>query len=296
MRLISKQILLGFCLCLSSSPIFADGPALNPPASSSAAPILPVSATGNPPATFVDNPIFMKDLKTAAPAPASAIVEPKVWSGSFEAGINGSSGNTDVLNVRIAGNLRRETDENIFTSDLVYGTARQNGILNQDKALYNARDEILFGPDNPWALFTALQVEYDQFRDYEFRVGLFGGVSYTFLKDDNILFKGRIGLGETDEIGKTGVPSKWVTEALFGWDFDYKFTDRQKFTSSIDVYPSLTNFGQYRVRAKAAYEVLIDPSTGATLKVGIQDRYDTDPGFNYKRNDLDYFTAIMFKF
>ena len=67
------------------------------------------------------------------------------------------------------------------------------------------------------------------------------------------------------------------------------------FLSSVDMYPNLSQLGQYRVRARAGYEIVIAPEHGLVLRLGVQDRYDSDPG-DAKRNDLAYFTTLGFKF
>jgi hypothetical protein len=63
----------------------------------------------------------------------------------------------------------------------------------------------------------------------------------------------------------------------------------------MDVYPNLSQLGQYRVRARAGYEIVIDPTRGMVLRLGLQERYDSSPG-NAKRNDVSYFTSLLFKF
>ena len=96
-------------------------------------------------------------------------------------------------------------------------------------------------------------------------------------------------------LGRPEPPDLWVPEALVGTDFNYRFTDRQSFVSSVDVYPNLSQLGQYRVRARAGYEILLDPKYGMVLRLGVQDRYDTLSGLS-RRNDLNYFATLLFKF
>jgi hypothetical protein len=253
----------------------------------------PVLAVPTGPASVADNPIFTKTLTPTDPAKKT----PNLWSGGFEFGINGAEGNSQFIKLRTGGDLRRETEDNIFTLNTFYGLARQNGILNENKALLNARDEILFGPNNPWSLFSALQVEYDDFRAYEFRIGVYGGVGRLLYKDETTLFKGRLGAGVQREIGSNGLESKWVPEALIGWDFEHAFTERQKFVTSTDIFPSLANAGQFRLRSRVAYEIVLDPESGTTLRLGLQDRYDSNPGgIGIKKNDIDYFATLLFRF
>jgi hypothetical protein len=86
-----------------------------------------------------------------------------------------------------------------------------------------------------------------------------------------------------------------VPEAVIGGDFNHRFTDRQGFVSTLDVFPNLSDFGQFRVRAWAGYEIVLDPKHGMVLRLGVQDRYDSNPG-PAKRNDLNYFTTLLFQF
>lgn len=233
---------------------------------------------------------------TLLPDGSLPLPPPKRWFGGFEFGVNGSQGNADVLNLRLGGLVDHKTPGNLFHADLLYTLTRQDGRTNQNQALLNARDEILF-PNSPWGVFASSQVEYDQFRQYDFRAGAYAGLSYLVLKTDHAVFKTRVGAGAVREesLGTTGLPGRWVPEALVGMDFNYRFTDRQGFVSSVDVYGNLSQLGQYRVRARAGYEILLDPKYGLVLRLGVQDRYDTLPGLS-RRNDLNYFATLLFKF
>jgi putative salt-induced outer membrane protein YdiY len=220
----------------------------------------------------------------------------KRWRGGAEFGLNGSEGNSDVFSLRVGANADRKTADNLFHLDLLYTIARQDGVTRQNQALLNARDEILF-PGSPWSLFSALQVEYDQFRAYDVRAGTYAGFSYRWLKTEQTMLKSRLGAGAVREIDTRtgGPPDRWVPEAVIGGDFNHRFTDRQGFLSSVDVFPNLSQLGQYRVRARAGYEIVIDPSHGMVLRLGVQDRYDSSPG-PAKKNDLNYFVTLLFRF
>ncbi len=221
---------------------------------------------------------------------------PKVWTGGFEFGLNGAQGDVSVLNIKLGTFADRKTDTNRFHYDFLYTLNTQDGNTQQNQALLSARDEILF-PGSPWSLFTALQGEYDELRAYDVRAGLYAGVGYTWIDNGATLFKTRAGAGAVREMStrRNGPSDRWVPEAVFGLDFNHKFTDRQSFISSLDVYPSLSQLGQYRVRARAAYEILLDPSNAMVLRLGVQERYDSHPGTG-RRNALNYFVTLLFKF
>ncbi len=219
---------------------------------------------------------------------------PKIWSGSADVGLNGATGNSDIFNIRGGWNVRRKTERNSLTSDLQYVYSQQNGTAQSHQVLYNARDEVLF-PGSRWSAFTASQIEYDEFRAYRFRVGVYAGAALRVIDEKDLTFKLRSGAGATRELGTDGSPSRWLAEFLIGYDFRYRMNDRSTIVSILDIYPRVEDVRQFRMRARFAYEYLLDPTIGAIFRVGIQDRYDSDPG-NAKRNDLTYFTTLGVKF
>lgn len=221
---------------------------------------------------------------------------PKPWTGGAELGLTGATGNTELLTFRGGWNLQRKTDRNLFYSDLLYTYSTQDSSLNANQALFNARSELPF-PNQPYSGFSATQVEYDELRAYRFRVGTYLGASYTLYDEDIRTIKFRAGAGATREIGVGGPRDRWVPELVFGYDFRYLLNDRSALISVCDVYPRLGDqFGQYRVRARAAFEFVVDPESGTVLRLGLQDRYDSSPGNSTVRNDLTYFTTLGIKF
>jgi hypothetical protein len=244
--------------------------------------------TNDAPASFTDKGVF-----TPPPAPLPASVNPvPIWSGGVEFGFNGTEGNTNVQKMRLGANVLRREEGNIFSADLVYGMARQMGVTAENKALFNVRDEVFFR-NSPWGFFLAGQIEYDEFRDFDFRVAGHTGMAYQFLRTDDTFLRGRFGAGASKELGHED--ARWIPEGLLGFDLDHKLTKRQRIVAAGDFYPDLGRLGQYRVRARAAWECQLDEAGCLTLRIGVQNRYDSNPG-DAKRNDLDYFTTILYRF
>ena len=106
----------------------------------------------------------------------------------------------------------------------------------------------------------------------------------------------RAGAGAVRQIGRDGTESRWVPEALFGTDFTWRLDDRQSIVGSVDYYPRIDNWSQFRVRARVAYQIVLDKATCTTLKLGVQDRYDSNPGGTARRNDLNYYATLGFTF
>ena len=234
-----------------------------------------------PPAPPVDDPLLQ-------PPP------PRIWAGGIDLGVNGTSGNSDTVNFRVGLNAKRQVVDNIFTTDFLYSYAEQEDLTTANQALFNARDEILF-TDSPWSLFGATQFEYDQLRAYRYRTGVYAGTGYTVRDDRDMTFKLRGGAGAVREFGTGTSEDRWVPEFVFGTDFRYRLSDRSSFLSMIDYYPRIDDFNQFRVRARAAYEHILDPATSTVLRIGVQDRYDSHPG-DAEKNDLTYFVTLGVRF
>ena len=232
-------------------------------------------------------PIFGPDGK-----PLSGLDSVQPWSGSVEAGLNGTEGNTRILNIRAGADVKYESPEDVFTLNVFYGYSRQSNILSVNKALATARNEIPF--DSVWAFYSQIQIEYDEFRAVDWRLALHSGISASAYRTEQFFVKVRAGVGASREIG--GPNDRWIPEAQFGLDAEFKLTDRTKIVATGDYYPDIKNFGTYRVRARISLDTMLDPDLNMILRVGAQDRFDSEPGVGIKTNDLDYFLTLVFKF
>ncbi len=230
--------------------------------------------------------------------PAAPEVKPdpdsfwKGWAGSLEFGLNGSDGNSESVSMRAAANAKRDTSEMTTTAGISYVYGTQDGDKNLEHGEINLRNDWKIG--SPWRIFAIGKTEYDTFQDWEWRVSLFGGVGYEFMKTDNTLLLGRVGVGATKEF-KTS-KQRIEPELDLGLDWEHKIDDRQKVFASVDYYPSLHRFTDYRANAKAGYEVIVDPKNNLSLKLGLEDRYNSNPGAARKKNDVLYFATVVYNF
>lgn len=218
--------------------------------------------------------------------------EPR-WTGGFELGVNGATGNTEVLNTRVFWNADRRTDTNLFHTDTTYLLGKQQGRTIQNTAIINVRDEILIR-NTPWSIYGLGFFDYDELRDYRFILGLYGGAGLLVVDNDKLFLKLRGGAGA---IYRTGGPDdRWEPSLNFGWDQRYQFTERSSIISNLDYYPAFADFGDFLLRLRIAYEVTLDPESGFFFRTGIFERYDSRPGPGVKKSDLNYFMSLGFNF
>ena len=136
-------------------------------------------------------------------------------------------------------------------------------------------------------------MDYDEFKAYDLRVSLDTGVGYQFIKNDATSLIGRVGGGTTREID--GPDDTFIPESVFGLEGEHKLNKRQKLCASVEYRPDVTDFGNYRLNAKADWEVLLDEETHLSMKVGVLDRYDSYAD-GFKPNDIDYTLALLWSF
>ena len=215
----------------------------------------------------------------------------KIWSGGAEIGLSGSEGNAQSFSMRAGLNAKRETDRWINAVDLIYNRANANGVQTAHNALFTANNDIKLG-DSPWTGFVNLLLEYDEFRAFDLRVAVNGGVGYQFIKTDAASLIGRIGSGASTEIG--AVDEKWVPEAVFGTEYEHQLSKRQKVSLKVDYFPEWTDFDNFRMVTDASWEMLLHEASNMSLKISAIDRYDSTPG-SARPNDIDYALLLLWK-
>ncbi len=230
------------------------------------------------------------------PAPAPPPPDPesiwKGWKSSVELGLTGSDGNSQALTFHTAFNAVRDTSKTTTTFNIHYAYSSTDGDKTVDQGEASLRNDWKIG--GPWRIFAIGKGEYDQFQDWDWRASAFGGFGYELIKNDNTLLLGRLGAGASKEFGSE--KQRIEPELDIGLDWEQKIDERSKFFVNLDYYPSLHRFTDYRAEAKAGYEIVVDPTHNLSLKLGVDDKYQSNPGDDKKRNDILYFAALVYNF
>jgi putative salt-induced outer membrane protein YdiY len=239
--------------------------------------------------------ISLQDAAAAPPPPAPA--DPvdfwHGWKRTADLGLNGSEGNSENASLRAGIGAERKASDMETKAGINYQYATSDGTKTKSRGEAFARNDWLFA-DSPWGFFAQGKVEYDEFQAWDWRVSFAVGPSYTFIKNDMTLVRGRVGLGGSQTFGDDDEEFRF--EAMAGLDFEHKLTERQKITGMIEYYPNLSDFPDYRLVGQLGYELLVDPESNMFLKIGLADRYDSDPGDGRKKNDFEYFATLSWVF
>jgi putative salt-induced outer membrane protein YdiY len=252
------------------------------------------AAPSQPPPPTAGDPLVQDDA--VAEEPASWVwtydwFQAVEWDGGVELGLSGSDGNSEAMSLRTGFNLKRKTDMDETKVDWTYLKANASGIESQHNSIFNAGYERFLGK-SPWTYFLKSNVEYDEFKAFDLRLVFNGGFGYHWLRTDAIKLKTRVGAGVSHEIN--GPDDDWEPEAVLGLDYEWKISDRQKFSSTIDYFPQWSDFNDFRLVSDLGWEVLLDEAANLSLKFSLKDRYDSTPN-GRRPNDVDYAVLLLWK-
>lgn len=215
------------------------------------------------------------------------------WNRQLEAGLNGSDGNSENLNFRLAFHGDYEDAEDRWIFDMIYRRATSNGNVTDNNFQTKLTKDWLL-PEEDYFYFANGIFDWDDLQDWEYRLGGFGGLGYQFMKNDKWDVKGRAGLGGNREFGSAN--NAFTPEALLGAEATYQISDNQSIAMSNTLFPSLEEFGDFRNITTLDYVIAIDRDKGMNLKIGIANEHDSEVTPGTKKNDFDYYASLVWSF
>ncbi len=241
------------------------------------------------------SPVAAEELPPGAVLSEDGVVvvpPPKLWTGNFDMGLNGSEGNSRLFNVRFGSQAQRKTPRDILTLKLNYVRTNANSRNTVDRLFFDGREEWPLA-DSPWTIYVHETTEYDQFRAFDARITGDAGLGYQFIKNDLTTLTGRFGPGVSHEFG--GPDNRWVPEAVFGMALSHQLSKYHQLNATVDYFPDVTDFGSYRVNSQASWQILLDEINNLSLKFSVIDRYDSTPN-GAQPNDLDYAATLVWSY
>ena len=220
----------------------------------------------------------------------------KEWSGRVRLGGSLSQGTSDTANVLLNVGVKREVEgsKTDLTAFYILNTKGTQTTQNWFQANLDQRWDA-FGQDNRWSVFGVVTFDYQQQADWEQRVNANLGIEYLLVDAkravgtdwfQKLKLRGRLAPGIRKEFA--GNYTDPALELLVGGIWDIKFLEKLTFSGNAQVFPDMTNIGEYRIAANAAFKVGLDMLDG--LSVGVDFRYQfqsqVDP------NEVDYLFVI----
>ncbi len=211
------------------------------------------------------------------------------WDARFKAGIDGTAGNNQRFTTRLGLDVDHKDPRFVWSSQLDYVVTTSAGRQIENEAIWDGRFERLT-KDTPTGWFIHSNVEYDRFTAFDVRVTLDGGLSYYFVRDDDLSFKARVAGGTSREIG---VPqAEFIPEFSYGLELQWKPHKRYQLKAKTDVFSDVRDLSDFRATTRATWRVQVDSSDRVGLQFELLNRYDSTPN-GKKKYDLTYSVQLV---
>ncbi len=215
------------------------------------------------------------------------------WDKSVAAGFTGTDGNSETLNIYASVATGYEDERDRWSIDGKYFRNSTEGETTQNQFKGVILKDWLV-PGEKHFYYAQGTVQYDQFTDYETRLGAFAGVGYEVFDGGVHRLLLRAGAGGQYEFGDV---NEFTPEAMAGLDWTWTISETQNFTFYNYFYPSLDPaFSEFRNLTGAMYEVALAAGKGLKLQLGVENEYNSDVNDGFEENDLKYFGALAFDF
>lgn len=239
-------------------------------------------------------PVVLPPDKVEATQPEATVdAKPKAtWAGSLEMGLSGSEGNTEMQRGRLVFDAKRKAEHETLDLRVRFQAAQTRGDTSENRFSARAKNEWATSSAD-WRLFLEGSAERDQFKDFNWRVTGNSGFAYDAIKDDQSTLTFRAGLGGSTEFrsARDGI----YPEGILGYEFRHKINKQMSLTTFGELILDLKETGEHRARINAALDTNLDETGAWKLRIGVEDRYESNTA-RAKRNDIDYFVSLVYRF
>ncbi|HWC18387.1 MAG TPA: DUF481 domain-containing protein [Terriglobales bacterium] len=216
------------------------------------------------------------------------------WGGYLDSGLSLSRGNSDTTNFTVGATATRQTEKSKAGAFInsIYSSGATNGVSLTTASAIHAGLRFDFNLTNRTFAFVFTDFDHDRFQQLDLRNVIGGGLGYHLVKTDATNFD-IFGGGSFNQEYFTTL-TRHSGEALVGESLDHKLSSAFSIRERLELYPDLTDLGQYRVVFDTGAITKINKVL--SWQVDASDRYITDPVNGLKGNDLLFTTGVRVAF
>jgi putative salt-induced outer membrane protein YdiY len=217
------------------------------------------------------------------------------WTTSLDVGLTAARGNTQLNNFRMGIQAaqvgRAHRLELGFTLLIAETGSAASRVTTADSVHGSARYEVNFGKRS--YAFGLASYDFDGRQRLDLRSVYGGGIGVRGVRASKAtldLFSGATYNGEQYSTR----PGRKSAELLAGQEFTYRLSSGTSLNQRFVVFPNLTSLGNYRADLDSAVQIRLNRWMG--WRVGLTDRYLTNPLLQARNNDLVITSGIRFTF
>jgi putative salt-induced outer membrane protein len=217
------------------------------------------------------------------------------WAGSISFGLAEASGNSNATTFNTSAGVAREAGKNKMTLYFSQLYATQSTTAPYGETANRIGGGFRLDRDVSGKIFAfgTTDYDYDKFLGLDLRSVFGGGLGYHAWKSS----RGHLDFGGgavyNHEKYTTG-ENRNSAESLATEEFDIKLLSRLNVIERLQLYPNMTNTGQFRLNFDTTASVPIYKFL--EWNFGVNDRYQTDPLPGRKGNDILFTTGVRFSF
>jgi len=215
------------------------------------------------------------------------------WTRKASIGYGMTGGNTkdSSLDAEIFAN--RKTDWNEATFKMSHHRSSSNKVEDDREYYGMLRYAYNLKEKSSWYQFYTMEWDQDRFSNIDYRLTPSVGVGYWFADSDEFKAMTEIALGYEYTSYRSGGDNSEVILVPRGF-VEKAFASGIKFRQDLTMYPSVSDFGSYRLKSEST---LINPvSDKVSIKVKLTDEYNSDPSGSAKKNDYRITSALEYIF
>ena len=211
------------------------------------------------------------------------------WARRVDLGVNGEQNNSPSLSVTFGSKFAYDDPWTRWRFNGRYFYNNSDDDDNDNNATFDlSRDWLV--PESRWFGFAAGRYQFDQFKAWEHRVTLAGGPGFHLVNSEQHTLDVTVGPAFTREFG-TSKANKG--EALLGLSYDWKISERQSFDFDNQYFVEFTPIaGDWRNFTRLNWSLRLTESPVLSLKLGLQNEYESNPDPGDENNDLKYFLTL----
>ena len=215
------------------------------------------------------------------------------WSGRIQAGIDGSSGNSDNQKIDVRVNVKRETENDRLSFETLLHKASQDDVQTEDEIRALARWEHDYSKRA--FVFAEAEAERDQFEDVDVRYRFTLGPGYWLIQEPDHELKTRLGLGFEQERFEDGNTNNNFVLTL-GYDYRVDLWEWFRLTHEFTAIPDIGDDPgkNYRLESLLGGELPLGSKDSRwRLRGELRHEYDNNPEPQIEELDTNYILSIL---
>lgn len=219
----------------------------------------------------------------------------QLWNGFVDTGLALARGNadTDTLTTTVSASRVTTNDKITATFNQIYGTARLDGLSSAVASAMHGDWEYNRNVTPKFFVATLNSYDHNRFQDLDLRFVAGGGFGWNAIKNDraNLTITGG---GDYNREAFSGAPTRNSGEAYFGDALVYKFSSATSLTQNLQLFPNLSETGQYRFNMNLSIVTALKKWLG--WHVTASNNFLSNPVLGRQRNDLLLATGLRLSF